>query len=367
MSAGGKVALVHEYFCNLGGADTVARVLHEMFPDAPVYTLLVYDRNRNHPWLEGMELRPSLLQRLPLAGRTHLPFVPFMPYATEHLDLSGYDIILSSSSFFAKGIVKPKGSRHFSYTHTRQRVARDLEAEYVSAVPRPLRPFARWNMGRLREWDVRAAQRVDEFIANSHFVAQRLGELYGRRATVIPPPVDTDTFAPTGDARDGTYLVVGRLVRYKRFDLAVEACRELGRKLVVIGEGPERAALEQLAGSETRFLGEQPHAVIREFMGRARGLLHPGLEDFGIVPVEAQAMGCPVIAYGAGGVCDTVRDGETGFLFAAQTAPALIEALERAERTKLDAPVLRANALRFSTAQFKTRLHQLLYDESLSA
>ena len=356
-----KIALVHEYFCNLGGADTVARVLHEMFPDAPVYTLLVYERNRNHPWLRGMELRPSFIQRLPFAGRTHQPYLPLMPLAIEQLDLSGYDIILSSSSFIAKGVIPPPGVRHFSYTHTRQRVAWDLESEYVNAVPRPLRLFARAYMHWLRVWDVTAAQRVDYFIANSRFVAQRLQQLYGRSAVVIPPPVDTDTFTPLDVPRGEQYIVVGRLVWYKRFDLAVEACKQLGRALVIIGDGPERAALEKIAGAQTRFMGEQPHAVIREQLAQARGLLHPGLEDFGIVPVEAQAMGCLVIAYNAGGVRDTVRDGETGVLFSDASAQDLMGAMLRAEQLRFKPEVLRENALRFSTERFKAQLRDYIF------
>lgn len=355
-----RVALVHEYFCNLGGADTVARVLHEMFPDAPVYTLQVYDRNRNHPWLRGMELRTSFIQRLPLAGRTHALFLPLMPFAIEQFDLTGYDLIVSSSSFMAKGVVPPPGARHFSFTHTRQRVAWDLESEYVQAVPRPLRWLARAMMHQLRMWDVTAAQRVDCFVANSHFVARRIEQLYRRAAVVIPPPVDTATFAPLDAARGDYYVVVGRLVKYKQFALAVEACKRLKRPLRVIGDGPERAALEQRAGPETLFLGTQEQPVIREQLAGARALLFPGLEDFGIAAVEAQAMGCPVIAYGQGGALDTVRDGETGALFEPQTVEGLMRAIERATTMRFDPAALRAHALEFSTDVFKRRFLELL-------
>ncbi len=355
-----RLAIVHEYFCNLGGADTVARVLHETFPDAPVYTLQVYDRNRTHEWLRGMTLRTSFLQRLPLAGRTHQIFLPLMPYAIEQFDFSAYDVILSSSSFIAKGIIPPPQAKHFSYTHTRQRVAWDLESEYVLALPRPLRIFARAYMHQLRQWDVTAAQRVDQFIANSNFVARRLQQLYRRAATVIPPPVDTRTFTPLRAPRENYYVAVGRLVKYKRFDLAIAACRALQRELRIIGEGPERGALEKMADAHIRFLGAQPHAVIREQLAGARALLFAGLEDFGIVAVEAQAMGCPVIAYGAGGALDTVRDGETGVLFDAQTTEALTAALLRADAVRWDETHLRAHAEQFSTENFKTRLLNLL-------
>lgn len=354
-----RVAIVHEYFCNLGGADSVARTLHEMWPDAPVYTLLVYERNRAHPWLAGMDLRTSFLQRLPFAGRTHQVYLPLMPLAIEQFDLSGYDIIVSSSNLIAKGLIPPPGSVHVSYTHTRQRAAWDLESEYVRAVPALLRPLARLMMHRLRIWDVTAAQRVDHFVANSHFVARRLSQLYRRPAYVIPPPVDTETFAPLPRPRSDYYLAVGRLVRYKRFDLAIAACRRLGRPLRIIGDGPERATLEKQAGPETQFLGAQPQTAIREQLAGARALLFPALEDFGIVPVEAQATGCAVIAYGAGGVLDTVRDGETGILFGAQTVEALTAAIQRAEDVPLNKERLRAHALEFSTASFKQRMLEL--------
>lgn len=358
-----KIALVHEYFCNLGGADTMARVLHEMFPDAPIYTLQVYDKNRTHEWLRGMNLRPSFIQRLPFAGRTHQVFLPLMPYAIEQFDFSGYDVVLSSSNLIAKGILPPLNALHISYTHTRLHVAWDLESEYVNAVPRLLRPFAKAYMHQLRLWDFAAAQRVDEFIANSHFVARRIQQLYRRDAVVIPEPVNTDRFQPLDVPRQDYYVTVGRLVKSKRFDLAVAACKELGRPLRVIGEGPERQLLEGMAGPQTQFLGVRSHDAIREQLAGARAMLFPGLEAFGIVPVEAQAMGCPVIAYGAGGALDTVRDGATGVLFPELTVESLSAAMQRAETLEFDARVLRENALYFSVENFKMRLLDFIHSK----
>ena len=358
-----RLAIVHEYFCNLGGADAVARVLHQLFPTAPIFTLQVYDKNRAHEWLRGMELRTSFIQRLPFAGRTHQIFLPLMPYAIEQFDFSGYDIILSSSSFIAKGIIPPPHAKHFSYTHTRQRVAWDLESEYVNAVPRPLRLFAQAYMHQLRIWDVTAAQRVNQFIANSNFVARRLKQLYQRDALVLAPPVDTETFTPLAVPRENYYVAIGRLVKYKRFDLAIAACKKMNCALRIIGDGPERAALETMADANIKFLGTQTHAEIRTQLAGARALLFPGLEDFGIVPVEAQAMGCPVIAYGAGGVLDTVRDSETGILFGEPTVAALIDGMRRADSLRFDAETLRDNALQFSTENFSARLLELLKAE----
>lgn len=366
-----RVALVHEYFCNMGGAEIVARVLHEMFPDAPMFTLQIYDRNRGHEWLRGMDVRPSFIQRLPFAGRTHQMFLPLMPYAIEHFDFSEYDLVLSSSSLIAKGAIPAPGALHISYTQSRQRAAWDLASEYIHSVPRPLQIFAEQYMHQLRLWDVAAAQRVDYFIANSQFVARRIRQLYRRDACVIHPPVDLDMFSPpTGllaEQEREYYVMVGRLVHYKRFDLGVEACKRMHRPLRVIGDGPERAALEKIAGPQTQFLGIQSHRVIREQLAGARGFLFPGLEDFGIVLVEAQAMGTPVIAFGGGGALDSVRDGETGVLFQAQTVEAVMQAMERAEQIEFDPALLYENARQFSTSDFKARLGEFIHTHYDSA
>jgi len=212
----------------------------------------------------------------------------------------------------------------------------------------------------LRVWDVAAAQRVDHFVANSNYVARRIAQLYRRTATVIPPPVDTDAYRPLDEPRADYYVTIARLVKYKHVDLAIEACRRLGRPLHVIGDGPERAALEKRAGPTIRFLGRQPPSVVRGELARARALLYTGLEGFGIASVEAQAMGCPVIAYGAGGVLDTLVDGVTGVLFEAQTVESLSAAMERAAQLRFDPHTLREHALKFSTACFKTRLNQFV-------
>jgi glycosyltransferase involved in cell wall biosynthesis len=283
-----------------------------------------------------------------------------MPYAIEHFDFSGYDLVLSSSNFIAKGLVAPPNVPHLSYTHTRQRLAWDLESEYVSAVPAPLRIFAQAYMQRLRAWDKVAAQRVGQYIANSAFVADRLQQLYRRDSVVIHPPFDPAEFSPLDVPRGDYYLAIGRLVNYKRFDIAIEACKLLRRPLRIIGEGPGREHLQVLADGQVQFLGTLSHAEIREQLAGARALLFGGLEDFGLVLVEAQAMGSPVIAYRAGGALETVRDGETGVLFNDQTPASMAAAMQHADNLKFDAPLLRANAMRFSTENFKTRLSDLI-------
>ncbi|HZQ05327.1 MAG TPA: glycosyltransferase [Anaerolineae bacterium] len=351
-----RVAVVHDYFCNLGGSDTVARALYDLFPNSELYTLLVYARNREAEVLRGIDVHTSFLQSLPFADRTHQPFLPLMPLAIESFDLRGYDLILSSSHTVAHGVIPPPNALHLCYCHTPMRYAWDGEQQYLSELPTLARPWMRVLMHRMRQWDVAAAARVDHFIVNSNFVARRIEKFYRRPATVIPPPVDTDFYTLQEMPRREYYLVAGRLTGYKRIDLVVDAFRSLDKQLVVIGEGPEREQLERRASSNVTFLGATTRETLREHFSQARALIFPGLEDFGIVPVEAMATGCPVIAYGAGGALDTVREGETGVLFCEQTADGVREAIARFEKMTFDAHHLRAHALNFSADKFDTRI-----------
>lgn len=355
-----RVAVVHDYFANLGGSDTVARALYDLFPGADLYTLLVYQRNRDANLLQNIPYKTSFLQKLPLAQRTHQPYLPLMPLAIETFDLSAYDLVLSSSHTVAHGVIPAPNALHICYCHTPMRYAWDMERQYLSELPAPVRPLMRWVMHRLRQWDVTAAARVDHFIANSRFVAQRIQKYYRREATVIPPPVDTDFYTLSPAPREDYYLVAGRLTGYKRIDLVIEAFGGWTKKLVVIGDGPERKRLEQHAGSNITFLGATSREVLRQHFSTCRALLFPGLEDFGIVPLEAQATGCPVIAYGAGGVLDTVRAGETGVLFAEPSADAVRRAIAEFETLQWDSHVLRRHAEYFSRANFETRLRQFV-------
>lgn len=358
-----RVAIVHDYFCNLGGSDSVARALYDLFPNAQMYALLVYTRNRDTPLLRGIKVQTSFLQNLPFANQTHQPYLPLMPIAIESFDLRGYDLIFSSSHTVAHGVIPPPNALHICYCHTPMRYGWDMEQQYMSELPAPIRPFMRATMHRLREWDVTASARVDHFIANSHFVAQRIEKYYRRQAVVIPPPVDTAFYAIEESPRDDYYLIAGRLTGYKRVDLVVEAFRSLDKKLVIIGEGPERKRLERMATSNVSFLGATSREVLREHFSHARALLFPGLEDFGIVPLEAQAMGCPVIAYGAGGVLDTIRDGETGVLFHEQTVSDVRDALARFEAMTFNPDVLRAHARAFSYETFNARISRFVEEK----
>ena len=358
-----KIALVHDFFCNLGGSDAVIQALHQLFPDAPVYTLIVYDRNHGADVLQGMKLRFSFLQRIPWARRSHQPFLPLFPIAVEQFDLRGYDLIISSSHSCAKGVITPPETLHICYCHTPIRYAWDMYPEYTRQMGRLGQAITALVMHYVRLWDVLSTARVDHFIANSRFVARRIWKYYRRQATVIHPPVDTTYFVPEACAEPGRsnrdedyYLVVSRLAGYKRIDLAVAAFNRLGRPLRIIGDGPELRRLQSLAGPNITFLGYQSRPVVREHLARCRALIFPGVEDFGIVPVEAQAAGRPVIAYAAGGALETVVDGVTGLFFREQSPAALGEAVEQFEKAAFDKQLIREHARQFDAARFAEQM-----------
>lgn len=353
-----KVALVHEWLTNWAGSEQVLAALAEVFPDAPIFTMVAdADLVRKH--LPARRVHTSFIQRFPKATRLYQWYLPFMPLAVEQFDLREYDVVISSSHACAKGVLTRSDAVHICYCHTPIRYAWDMYQDYLNTTGRLQRWWARPLMHYLRLWDALAAQRVDRFVANSRAVAERIGKHYRQPADVVHPPVDTEYYTP-GDSVEDFYLVAGRLVPYKRVDLAVEAFTRLGKPLVVIGDGPERRRLEALAGSSVRFLGYQPRDVLRDHFRRCRALIFPGEEDFGIVPVEVQACGRPVVAYGRGGALDSVQDGVTGILFPQQTAESLMRAIERAERTEWDSRQIVAWAARFSTRRFQERMRGLV-------
>ena len=357
-----KVAIVHEFFCKLGGSDQVVAHLHQLYPQAPVFTLLVSDRNQGAKLFDGMDLRPSFVPRLPFARRWHEPYLPLFPLAVESFDLTGYDVVLSSSHVCAKGVIPAPESVHISYCHTPARYAWDLRFLYAQDLNPLLRAYNALVMHRLRIWDVSTCSRVDHFVANSHFVAQRIQRYYRRSATVIYPPVDTGFFSPGGS--DGDYfLIVSRLTAYKRIAMAVEAFNRLDHQLFIIGDGPERRRLQALAGPNVRLLGALSREEVRDHMRDCRGLIFPGKEDFGITPVEAQATGRPVVAYGGGGALETVIDGKTGVLFDEQTAESLCEAVQRSCTLSYDQDVIRKHALQFDQQVFAERMNDFIRDK----
>lgn len=321
-----RVALVHDWLTNFGGAERVVESFHRVFPEAPIYTIL-YDQTRLPKNFQGMDIRTSFLQKVPFAKNKHQWFLQFMPLAVEQFDLMEYDLVLSSSTSCAKGIITNAGTCHICYCNTPMRYAWDFYHEYIGKKGLLSRGYIAWQMNRIRQWDCLSANRVDYFLANSHNVARRIKKHYRRDSHIIYPPVDTNFYKPFGNERS-FFLCAGRLVRYKRIDLAVEAFSRLRLPLWVAGDGEEYKSLKKLAGSSVKFLGKVKDSELRSLYQQCRAFVFPGEEDFGIMPLEAQACGRPVIAFGKGGALETVVEGQTGIFFDDQTIDSLKEAVK---------------------------------------
>ena len=353
------VAFTHDWLVSFGGAERVLAELLRLFPGAPIYTT-VHRPQALPPEVRDWDVRPSFLQRVPGATRYYRALLPLMPLAVEEYDLDAYELVVATSSAFAKGVVTPPSTRVVCYCHTPPRYLWDqYHAQTRGMRGRALASVAaHW----LRVWDRAAADRVDLFVANSETTAARIRRYYRRESAVVHPPVDTGRLVPNRLPAEDFFLVVSRLVPYKRVDLAVRAAAHVGRRLVVVGDGPERARLVRLArehGAAAEFLGWRDDDEVAGLYARTRALVFPGYDDFGIAPVEAQAAGRPVVAYGRGGATETVRDGETGILFGEQNVAALADALAGAWDARFDPAACRANALRFDAAVFRARMAEL--------
>ena len=349
-----NIALVHEFLVTWGGSDLVARTFCEIFPGAPLYTALL-DEKVMRPYFPGIDIRTSFLQKVPFALKKHRLAMPFFPLAFEGFDLSGYDVVLSSHHMSAKGVITPADTCHISFVHTPMRYAWDFYHEYMGEFGRFQRPLMRLLFHYLRMWDYASAARVDYFVANSHNVARRIMKHYRRESAVIHSPVEAHKFKATDSPKD-YYLVVSRLVPYKRVDIAVEAFSRIGEKLVVAGTGPELDRLKAMAGKNVEFAGFVPDEQLADLYSGCRAFLFPGYEDFGITPLEAQASGRPVIAYGAGGALETIEDGATGCFFPEQKADSLAEAVKNFDWGKCDQAAVRAHALKFDIEEFKKKI-----------
>lgn len=347
-----RVAITTDWLTSFGGAERVLEQLRVLYPGAPIYTS-VYDPSALPGQAASWDVRPSFLQRLPFITKYSRATLPLMSAAFGRFDLSGYDAVISVSAAFAKN-VRTTTCANVCYCLTPPRYLWDLHDDYVRGrLGRPaLNAAAHW----LRRMDLAAAGRVHDFIAISETVAERVRRTYSRDASVIYPPVDTARIRPTNGPAEDFYLVVSRLVAYKRIDLAVQACTQLDRRLLVVGVGPERRKLEAMAGPTVQFLGRLDDAEVELLYARCKAFIFPGLEDFGITPVEAQAAGRPVIAFGRGGAAETVIDGGTGVHFQEQSVDALIDAIERLEREEVRSEACRANALRFDASIFRDRM-----------
>lgn len=350
-----KVALVHDYLNQYGGAERVLEAFCEMFPDAPIYTL-VYDAKLTGFAFEGRKIKTSFLQKVPLAASQHRYFPVFMPYAVEQLDMSDYDLVLSDSGSYAKGVITRPGTLHISYCHTPHRYAWDNSHKLVGGFgyPRIIKALSPFFMTYVRMWDTAASLRVDAFIANSEFVAKRIKKYYGRDSEVICPPLNTERFAP-GETSD-YFLMVGRMVPYKKFDLAIEVFNRLGMKLKIVGDGPERKKLEKRATSNIEFVGLVSEPYLAEYYAHAQALLFPQEEDFGVVAVECMASGTPVIAYRGGGALEIIKEGEDGIFFDEQTKDSLVGAIAKFQNMQFDPMLIRQHAMRFDTARFKEEI-----------
>lgn len=358
-----KVAVVHYWWLSNRGGEAVVAAILDMFPDADLFVHVCDEalvRETLGPGFRG-RIITSFVSRLPGARRHYKKYLPLMPLALEQLDLGAYDLVISSESGPAKGVITRSDAVHLCYCHSPMRYIWDLYLPYLREsgwLIRTLFPMvAHW----LRVWDRASADRVDHFIANSHFVAGRIAKFYRRESEVIPPPVNVDAFSHTAP-REDFYLCLGQLVGYKRVDIAIEAFNRLGLPLVVIGEGEMMPRLRALAGPTVLLLGRQPFEVVRSHLERCKGLVFPGVEDFGIVPVEAMAAGAPVIAYGRGGILDTVTHGVTGILFEEQNVHALVAAVSELESgAQYFAPeILRRHAETFDRRWFSDRLRHTI-------
>jgi glycosyltransferase involved in cell wall biosynthesis len=350
------------------GGEKVLELLCELYPDADIFTLF-HQRGTVSPSIERHRIETSFVQWLPFTASHYRRYLPIFPSAIEQLDLDAYDLVISSSHCVAKAAVAPGRARHLCYCHSPMRYAWDQFDAYFGpdrVGSAASRWFYRPVMARLARWDAATAPRVHRFLANSQHVAGRISRYYNRAATIVYPPVDTQFFQPAEVAPADHFLVVSALVPYKRLDLAIDACRQASARLRIVGIGPDRERLMQRAGPDVEFLGWLSDAGIREEYQRARAVILPGEEDFGIVPVEAQACGRPVVAARRGGALETVVDGETGVFFDEPTADSLGAALERVQTVAFDPARIRRQAELFSREQCAVRLREVI-DETLTA
>lgn len=350
-----RVALVHDHLTQSGGAERVLEAMQSLYPNAPTFTLL-YDK-KAMPEFAHRDIRPSFLQSFPLSLRKPRWYLPLMPTATESHDLSDYDVVLSSSSAFSKGIIPSTDSIHICYCHTPTRYLWMDTHSYVEelAAPGMIKKLLPPLLTSMRTWDKVAADRVDFFLANSETVKRRIQKYYRRESDVLFPPVDVDHFSISTKPKE-SFLIGGRLVPYKRYDLVIEAFNKIGLPLTVFGSGPDEARLRKMAAKNIKFLGRVSDEERARLFSEAIAFIHPQEEDFGITPVEAMACGTPVIAYKRGGAVETVVDGVTGILFEDQSWQEIADTALHFRRNQFDPAKIREHAHQFSLQTFHTNL-----------
>ena len=364
-----RVALAHDWLTGMRGGEKVLDAICELYPNAALYSL-VHARGSVSTRIEQRRLRTSFAQWLPGATRFYRQFLPLFPTAVELFDLDDYDLVISTSHCAVKSVVRPGRAVHVSYCHSPMRYAWDQFDAYFgpAQVGRARHGILKPVMAAMARWDRDTAGRVDRYVANSHYVAGRIRRYYNRRASVVYPPVDTEFYRPADDHRQprSGFLVVSALVPYKRLDMAIEACARLRAPLSIVGTGPELARLRSSAGPDVTFLGWRSDDEIRELYRTSWATLQPGTEDFGMAPVEAQACGCPIVAFGEGGAAETVVPGETGILIDTATPEAFANGLDEARTKSFDPERLRQHALGFSKQRFLVGF-QAAVDEAVHA
>lgn len=350
-----KTALLHYWLTNMRGGENVLEEFCRIWPDADIFTH-AYAPDCISNIINSHCVNCTFINRLPRAKTDCQKYLPLMPMALKKLDLSVYDLIVSSESGPVKGVRKPKGSRHICYCHSPMRYLWDMYDDYYRNTGLAGKLAMSLFKRPLRRYDLKSAESVDHFIANSHFVAERIKWIYGRSSTVIYPPVNVDLFSQGNYAKGDHYLFVGQLIPYKRPDLAIAACQRMNRKLVIVGDGNMRGELEKISGHNVTFAGRVRNEGLRELYAGAKALIFPGIEDFGIVPLEAQATGTPVIALGAGGALETVVPDKTGIFFDHPEVECLCNAIEEFETKKFHKIELVEHAKKFSASRFRSEI-----------
>lgn len=367
-----KLAIVHDWFVNPGGAENVIQAIIDIFPDADVFSVVdFFDDEQRKKYLRGKSTKNTFIQKLPFSKKKYRDYFPLMPFAIEQLDLTEYNLVISSSHAVAKGVITSSSQLHICYCHSPMRYAWDMKFEYLnqSGLTNGFKSLiARYYLHKIRMWDFISSNNVDFFIANSHFIGKRIEKAYRRKSEVIFPNVDVNAF-PLHEIKDDFYFTASRLVPYKRLVLIAEAFLKMpDKKLIIIGDGPERNKIERIASSSENisYLGYQDYETLKNHMMRAKAFVFAAEEDFGIVPLEAQACGTPVIAFGKGGSLDTVIDKKTGIYFYQQTTNSIVEAVGEFEKNRdllLKASEIRAHAMTFSTDVFKIKFKRFVYDK----
>lgn len=369
-----KTAIICDWLVTYAGAERFLGILIECFPEADIFAVIDHLDPKHRDLLKGKKVQTTYIQRFPFAKKLYRAYLPWMPLAIEQLDVSKYDLIISSSHAVAKGVITGPDQLHISYVHSPMRYAWDFQHQYLNetGLNKGLKSyFARKILHKMRIWDQRTANGVDHFVANSNFIARRIWKTYRREAEVIPPPVDTSFFQPYAQKED-FYLAASRLVPYKKMDLIAEAFSQMpDKKLIIIGDGPEMNKVKAKAGNNVELLGYQSSDVLKQHMQRAKALIFASEEDFGLIPVEVQACGTPVIAYGKGGALDSVQDisqdNPTGIFFYEQSVKAICDAVKQFEQNQHQFTLENCvkNAAQFDNERFKERFLKFVNEKKL--